>query len=539
MIGQGLAFAPHEEKTQAMRLRDLLGGVKTVISGAFRQYYWVVAEISSVSRSSAGHYYFELIDPGADGRAVAAVHANLWAGKAAYVVPRFKEVTKQTFQKGMELMLQVKVDMHIQYGLSLTINDINPEFTLGNLERKREATIKKLQEDGVFDLQQQFRLPSLLLCVAVISSETAAGYGDFMTTIKQSGLEEFFSIKLFQATMQGVNTTMTVNTAFAKIFYFREDFDAVLIMRGGGSKQDLSAFDDYDLCSTIANFPLPVLTAIGHEQDTSIADMVAHARFKTPTALGEFLVGRFAEQLDRVVSLRDRLPKALYDRLREMSLRNSRILSRTQGLLSSLEKRNAQKLQELRQRTQEAVTGSLSASDAKIVAVRKGVATALAHGLDRDRSRLSHLSDRLPATLRKPYLEALNRGSVLGTRLQRRLRDLEAGNRRVLGAFSSKLSYRLTAVYSSDKACLPSLSHRLTRSALLAKEQNSHRLEELARRAKLLDPSRIMARGFIVAVNAQGDPVTRTDQLTEGDTLTLSLLDGKALAETKKILPNP
>ena len=539
MIGQGLAFAPEPEETAAMRLRDLLGGVKTVLGGAFKQYYWIIAEISSVSRSTAGHYYFDLIDPGADGKAVAQIRANLWAYRAAYVVPRFREVTKQNFQKGMELMLQVKVEMHIQYGLSLTINDVNPDFTLGNLERRREATIKKLKEDGIFDLQQQFRLPSLLLRVAVISSETAAGYGDFMTTIRQSGLEECFSIKLFQATMQGTSTTLTVNTAFAKIFYFKENFDAVLIMRGGGSKQDLSAFDDYDLCTTIANFPLPVLTAIGHEQDTSIADMVAHTRFKTPTALGEFLVGKFAEQLSLLSSLHDRLPKALDDRIRSLTLRNSRLLSRTQSLLSTLEKRNALKLQDLRQRTQKAMTGGFSSSETRVSAARKGLSSALVHSLDRDRARLSHLSSRLPATLRKPFLESVNKSSLMGTRLQRRLRDLEAGNRRIIGAFSSKLSNRLTALYASDKARLPALSHRLTRSALLAKEQNSHRLEELARRSKLLDPSRIMARGFIVAVNAQGEPVTRTDQLTEGDTLTLSLLDGKALAETKKILPNP
>ena len=533
--GYGFAFAPDEDEKSAMRLGDLLGDIKTVLNGAFHQYYWIIAEVSDVSRSGAGHYYFDLIEPGPDGRPIASARGNLWARTAARVIPKFREITKQTFQKGMELMLQVKVEMNLQYGLSFTITDINPEYTLGNLERRREATIKKLQEDGVFDLNKQNPLPSLLLRIAVISSETAAGYGDFMTTIRQSGLESFFSIKLFQASMQGVNTTLTVNTAFAKIDYFREDFDAVFIMRGGGSKQDLAAFDDYDLCSTIANFPLPVLTAIGHEQDTSIADMVSHTRLKTPTALGEFLVGRLIEQINRILTLRDHLPKLLLEKQQSMTLRSSRLLSRTQSLLSGLEKQNAAKLQVLRQQAQKALTEKLFDSATRVKTLRNRSGLALSNSLERDRNRLTHLSERFPNVVLKHRLEARSKNTALGSRLSQILRALGEGNRRILTSHSSKLSNRLSGELATQKTVLPTLSRRLVQALSGTQRDNVRLLSELQRRANLLDPTRIMNRGFIVAVNAAGEPVTHTSQIKTGEELTLSLIDGKALTEIKQI----
>lgn len=538
MIGQGFAFAGEERAADALRLRDLLGDVRAVLNGAFRQYYWIVAEVSEVSRSNAGHYYFDLIDPEPDGRTAASVRANLWARNAARIVPAFREVTRQDFQKGMELMMQVKVEMSLQYGFSLTITDINPEYTLGNIERRREATIKRLQSDGVMDLNKQYPLPSLLLRVAVISSETAAGYGDFMTTIRQSGLGDFFSIKLFQAAMQGSNTTLTVNSAFAKIFYYREDFDAVFIMRGGGSKQDLAAFDDYDLCSTIANFPLPVLTAIGHEQDTSIADMVAHTRLKTPTALGEFLVGRLTDQLLRVHSVREKLPKTLGEKLQSMSLRSSRLITRTQGLLSTFEKENGTKLHRLSQRTQLALSGAYGKVVSKVSETRLGLLSSLAHGMDRGRSRLVHLRDRVPSAVRKAYFETRDRGARLTTRLQRSLSESERLVSWMTAGLSARLSGKISVATSAEVTRIPMLTHRLSGAVSVSRERTLLHLSGLSHRAELLDPSRIMARGFVVAVNEKGEPVTRISGLREGEQLTLSLLDGKAIAETKKIIPN-
>ena len=538
MTGQAPAYDLREEAAHAYRLRDLLSHVKAVINGAFRQYYWIVAEVSSVSRSSAGHYYFELADPGEDGNPVAAVRGNLWAGVARRVVPEFTRTTGQTFRKGMELMLQVKVEMNILYGFSLTITDINPDYTLGNLERRREAAIKKLREDGVFDLNKQLPLPSLLLRIAVISSETAAGYGDFMTTVRQSGLEEFFSIKLFPAAMQGNSTTQTVNVAFSKIYFYRKDFDAVFIMRGGGSKQDLAAFDDYDLCTTIANFPLPVLTAIGHEQDTSIADMVAHTRFKTPTALGEFLIARFTEQLAWILSSRRRLDALLDERLKGMKMRNALLLSRTQGLLSDLEKTNNRRLQSLRQRTQKVVTGRFSASAAAISLLRQGIRTALSNGLERDRARLSHLRVRLPGAVKKTALEIQSKNALLAGRLHRFLNDRRSAGHSALSRLSAALSRSLSVRQTAESSRLPALTHRLTRILLASGERDKTRLDSLARRAALLDPSRIMARGFIVAVNSQGNPVTGLSDIREGEEITLNLLDGRAAAEIKKTIPN-
>lgn len=538
MIGSGLAFAPEDRAGGALRLRDLLGDVKSVLSGAFRDFYWIIAEVSSVKVSRAGHYYFELIDPERDGTTMAYVRANLWAGTASRVVRRFREVTKQEIAQGMTLLMQVKVEMSLQYGFSLTILDINPEYTLGNLERKREATVKQLQEDGVFDLNKRLPLPRLLLRVAVISSETAAGYGDFMTTIRQSGLGDFLSIKLFQANMQGQRTTETVNSAFSMIFYYREDFDAVFIMRGGGSKQDLAAFDDYDLCTTIANFPLPVLTAIGHEQDTSVADLVAHMRLKTPTALGEFLTRRLMDEILWTLQLRERLQISLHEQQRSRALRLSQATSRTQHVLSGVEREGIYKLNVLSQRTRTLLLDRQFETLARVKTASRGLSIALINDYERCYALLSHTQERLPSLLLKHYHESRNSSTALAPRLQHALRGLENSNALFINRLTSRLIRILSQNPATERVRQDSLQARLSRAIRTSYDRNEVLLQELARRTKLLDPSQIMARGFAIITNTKGETVTETSALCEGEEITISLLDGEASAITTRIKPN-
>ncbi|WP_297236913.1 exodeoxyribonuclease VII large subunit, partial [uncultured Porphyromonas sp.] len=280
-----------DHEIKAYRLSELLGSVRRALEASFNGYYRIVAEVASInSNASSGHVYLELTETNKSGRKVASTRATMWSGTARSVMQRFCDVTGGYPQVGMELLMTVSVTFHEQYGFSLNIQDIDPNHTLGNLERIRRETIQKLKENGILNLnKEQCTLPTLTQRIAVISSETAAGWGDFRDQMRRSALAGLFHFDLYPATMQGATTTKTVISALDRIYTHAASYDAVVILRGGGSPIDLSAFDDYRLCEYIACFCLPVITAIGHERDFSVADHVANTSVKTPTAAAEFL----------------------------------------------------------------------------------------------------------------------------------------------------------------------------------------------------------------------------------------------------------
>jgi exodeoxyribonuclease VII large subunit len=289
---------------ESISLFELNNQVKNGIRELFPGNYWIVGEISEMNTNQSGHCYLELIEKKQDSEQILArAKATIWAYTFRMLRPYFESVTGQHLVTGIKVLVQVSIEFHEVYGYSLNIKDIEPNFTLGDLTRKRQEIIKQLQEEGVFHLNKELELPLVPQRIAVISSETAAGYGDFVDQLTKNRKGYSFYIQLYNAFMQGNEAEQSIIEALEKIFQSVDNFDLVVIIRGGGSQMDLNCFNSYWLCYHITQFPLPVLTGIGHERDETIADLVAHTSLKTPTAVAEFIIEKvsgFDEQLDEM-----------------------------------------------------------------------------------------------------------------------------------------------------------------------------------------------------------------------------------------------
>lgn len=281
--------------------------------------YWVQAELSDV-RENNGHCYMELIQK--DERSntpIAKARASCWRNTWMLIRPYFERVTGQTMHSGMKVLLQVHAQFHENFGFSWIIEDINPEFTIGDMARKRLEIIRQLKEEGVYDLQKELHIPMFAQHIAVISSETAAGYGDFCDQLINNDFGFHFATRLYPAIMQGEGVEQSVISALNRI---NEDIeqgvaiDVVVIIRGGGATSDLSGFDTLELAENVANFPIPIITGIGHERDESVLDMISHTRVKTPTAAAALLIENLMEVWQTVQSLEDRITSVVSDRIK-------------------------------------------------------------------------------------------------------------------------------------------------------------------------------------------------------------------------------
>lgn len=281
---------------------------------------WVAAEISELKVNYSGHCYIELVEkadePAATsprgGRASSSVpraqaRAVIWRSQHAMLSAYFEAETGSKLAAGMKILAKVLVSYHELYGLTLQIVDLDASYTLGEVQRQRQMTIKRLQADGVWDMNRETAMPMLVQRIAVVSSASAAGYRDFMNELRSGGYA--FRTELFDAVVQGAAAEESVTAALSAIAERAEEFDAVAMIRGGGSATDLSCFDSYLICSYVAQFPLPVITGIGHDKDTSVADMVAHKALKTPTAVAAWLTDRMA----RIEAWLDESARRLHD----------------------------------------------------------------------------------------------------------------------------------------------------------------------------------------------------------------------------------
>lgn len=269
-------------------LLELNGLVRELIETALPSEYWVEAELSEC-RESRGHCYMELIQrDDRNATPVAKASAKCWASKWSIVRPYFERTTGQQLRAGMKVLMKVYPQFHEAYGFSWIVTDIDPNYTLGDQARRRQEIIRKLKEEGVFDLQRELPFPLFCLNIAVISSQTAAGYGDFAAQLADSPFA--FRSQLFPAIMQGEGVEQSIIKALEIIYNFASSFDCVVIIRGGGATSDMSGFDTLTLAENVANFPIPIITGIGHDRDECILDMVSHQRVKTPTAAAAFLI---------------------------------------------------------------------------------------------------------------------------------------------------------------------------------------------------------------------------------------------------------
>lgn len=303
------------EGKEALTLWELNNRIRESLSMDFPDVYWVRAEMSDVRvNASSGHCYLEFVEKNQQtGQMVARVRGTIWARTFRMLKPYFEEETGQVFGSGLKVMVKVSVEFHELYGLSLTVLDIDPSYTLGDMARRRMEIIRQLKEEGVFTLNKELPFPALPRRIAVITSPTAAGYEDFMRQLEENERGFPFYTKLFPALMQGERTESSVIAALERIYRHQSLFDVVVMIRGGGATSDLNSFDSYLLAANCAQFPLPIITGIGHERDDTVVDMVAHTRMKTPTAVAEFLIACMEKEADELENLEGRLVSLVSD----------------------------------------------------------------------------------------------------------------------------------------------------------------------------------------------------------------------------------
>lgn len=317
---------------EAITLEQLNLRIRSLITCAETQNVWITAELSDVA-PRGGHYYMELLQKDNDGRnIVARSRAMIWSNRASSIISKFEHATNQRFATGIKVMVCVSASMHPVFGLSVVINDINPEFTLGDLMRRRQEILNQLQQDGVINDNSQLQWPAVAQRIAIISAQGAAGYGDFINQLFGNNHHLRFNARLFPAVMQGERSPESIINALNTIAQEQDEWDCVVIIRGGGASADLASFEHYELALNIAQFPLPVVIGIGHERDITVLDFVANMRVKTPTAAAQWLISKNAAVLDQLQQTATNITLAVTERINGCKTQ----LSHIEGIIPSV-----------------------------------------------------------------------------------------------------------------------------------------------------------------------------------------------------------
>lgn len=334
-----------------LSLYELNRRVRSLLTRSLPDECWLQAELSEVHVNSAGHCYVEFVQKDARSNAlVAKARGTIWSNIFRLLRPYFERETGQLFMAGIKVLVQVRVDFHELYGYSLVVTDIDPSYTVGDLVRKRREILRQLEEEGVLTLNKELPLPAVPQRIAVISSSTAAGYGDFCNQLENNPYGFRFFPVLFPAIMQGDRAEASILEVLDKIHLSVQEWDMVVIIRGGGATSDLSGFDTYLLAAACAQFPLPVITGIGHERDDTVLDLVAHTRVKTPTAAASFLVNRLREAADCLEVLSGSIYTYVQAKLEREKSRIDELARRLPSLVALQRVRQDQRLELLRQR---------------------------------------------------------------------------------------------------------------------------------------------------------------------------------------------
>ena len=386
--------------------------------------YWVEAELSEC-RESRGHCYLELIQKEEKTNTpIARASAKCWANSWTVIRPYFERTAGQALHAGMKVLLKVYPQFHEAFGFSWIVTDIDPTYTIGDLARRRQEIIRQLKEEGVFDLQRELSLPLFAQRIAVITSETAAGYGDFLNQLQQNEYGFRFEVTLFPAIMQGEQVEQSVINALNQIHAEMSDnndvFDVVVMIRGGGATSDMSGFDTLALAENVANFPIPIITGIGHERDECILDMISHTRMKTPTAAAAFLISHLAETDDLLNDIQNRMVRLVKERLTTHQLRLAALSERIPSLFSVVKARQEAHLDQLFARLQTQLQTTLvqqthrlellaqrTASLDPMLLLRRGYSITLHHGkVVSDPSQL-HEGDEIETRLEKGTVRSI------------------------------------------------------------------------------------------------------------------------------------
>jgi exodeoxyribonuclease VII large subunit len=407
-----------------LTLYELNQLVREVIESEMPNEYWVEAELSEC-RESRGHCYMELIQKDEQtATPIAKASAKCWATKWMLIRPGFERTTGQRLHAGMKILLKVYAQFHEAYGFSWIVTDIDPTYTLGDMARKRQEIIRQLKAEGVFDLQKELQLPLFCQRIAVISSETAAGYGDFCNQLADNPYGFQFQTRLFPAIMQGEGVEQSIINALNRIFDLTkgqtpcEVFDCVVIIRGGGATSDMSGFDTLALAENVANFPLPIITGIGHDRDESILDMVSHIRVKTPTAAAALLIDHLKTVLDVINDAQEQIVRLAQQKLTFHKSRLSTFAEILPRLFTNVKTRQEARLDSLNSRMTTAIRQSIITQQSLINALEVKMPIILDRRLMAEQHRLQLIEEKTKnldpiLLLRRGYSITLHNGKAV------------------------------------------------------------------------------------------------------------------------------
>lgn len=411
-----------------LTLFELNSLVRGVIEDTLDEAYWVEAELSE-AREVRGHCYIELIQKNIfSSTPVARASAKCWKSMWMSLRPKFERVTGQTLHAGLKVLLLVTANFHEAYGFSWIVQDIDPTYTIGDMARKRQEIIQKLKAEGVFEMQKELQIPMFAQRIAVISSENAAGYGDFCNQLNNNDYGFYFQATLFPAIMQGEQVEPTIIKALNAINNEADHFDVVVIIRGGGATADMSGFDTLALAENVANFPLPIITGIGHERDESVLDMVSCVRVKTPTAAAAFLIDNLTQVWQHIEGCQSRIVHEVQHHMDREQAHLNHVAMRIPLLFSLVKSRQEQHLDHMTTNLSALIRQRINREEARRVMLAAKIAPALNHRMTKEQHMLEQLSLRLKAL--DPQL-LLKRGysiTLLGGHAIRDASQVKAGD---------------------------------------------------------------------------------------------------------------
>ncbi|MFA5329003.1 MAG: exodeoxyribonuclease VII large subunit [Prolixibacteraceae bacterium] len=472
-------------------LFELQNQVKSSLEDSFAMPVWVVAEISEMTVNRSGHCYLDLVETetGTDS-VIARCRATIWSYTFRMLRPYFETTTGQSFAQGLKVLLQAKVEYHEVYGFSLNIRDIDPVYTLGDLARQRREIIRRLEDDGVLEMNKELELPLVPQKIAVISSPTAAGFQDFMDQLHNNEHQFVFYTKLFPAVMQGSEAPRSMMNALELIYEYEDLFDAVVIIRGGGAQLDLACFDQYELAFYVAQFPLPVITGIGHDKDDTVVDLVAHTRLKTPTAVAEFLVSgalRFSQEL---AELEQQFTEMITDQLETHKNRLNDAADQLNLLVNQLITDHKNRLNISRIQLANLTQSFLKVKQSEL----KQLSIETKNKTSRFVTHQNHLLDSS------------------GNKLNFIFREQVLKNRNLMKQFEQMLRIHSLELIRSEKKNLHGIGEKL----------------------RLVDPMNILKRGYSLTL-INGKIVKSVDQVNQDDRLETRLSDGKVESTVNRI----
>ena len=388
-----------------LSLSELNGLVREVIELSMDDAYWIAAEVSELRTAANGHCYMELVEKDERNKGLRAkASAHVWKNTWPLLRMHFEEETGQALTAGIKVLVEVEVEFHELYGYSLNITDIDPTYTLGDIARKRQEILQQLEEDGVKNLNKELVLPRPLLRIAVVSSNSAAGYGDFMRQLEASPYD--FRIRLFPAIMQGEQVEESIIAALDEISLNIKDFDCVCILRGGGAVSDLQGFESYPLATNVAQFPLPILTGIGHERDDTVIDFVAHTRLKTPTAVAAFLIEQATEELEHLAILGRDIYNNVSERLHQERTRYENVARRLQLSITRYNQLGRERLLRLHARIEKSAGLRILGEHNRLNTIGERLPQIALARLERENQRLESLEKHI-ALMRPERILAL------------------------------------------------------------------------------------------------------------------------------------